>query len=75
MTNHHTLDARGLTCPEPVMMLHGVIRDAQSGDKITVLATDPSAERDISKFCTYLGHELVQCTRDNDAWVFELIKG
>ena len=25
------LDARGLFCPEPVMMLHNAVRDATSG--------------------------------------------
>lgn len=54
----HTLDATGLLCPEPVMMLHNVVRDAVSGDGIAVIATDPSTERDIPKFCQFLGHVL-----------------
>lgn len=53
------LDARGLYCPEPVMMLHNKVRDMQSGDLLEVLATDPSTQRDIPKFCNFLGHELV----------------
>jgi len=58
--NHqHTLDAQGLTCPEPVMMLHNSIRDAEIGEVIKVIATDPSTERDIPKFCEFLGHELL----------------
>lgn len=56
----HTLDARGLYCPEPVMMLHNKVREMQAGDLLTVTATDPSTTRDIPKFCAFLGHELVE---------------
>ena len=54
----HELDASGLFCPEPVMMLHNVMRKATSGERVLVIATDPSTERDIPKFCQFLGHEL-----------------
>ncbi len=56
----HQLDARGLYCPEPVMMLHNAVRDMASGELLEVLATDPSTQRDIPKFCQFLGHELVE---------------
>jgi len=55
----HHLDARGLYCPEPVMMLHNKVRDMQAGELLEVIATDPSTTRDIPKFCAFLGHELV----------------
>lgn len=55
----HHLDARGLHCPEPVMMLHNKVREMQPGEVLEVLATDPSTTRDIPKFCRFLGHELV----------------
>lgn len=55
----HTLDATGLMCPEPVMLLHRKVREMASGDELAVLATDPSTQRDIPKFCTFLGHELL----------------
>ncbi len=58
-TVSHHLDARGLFCPEPVMMLHNKVRDMQTGELLEVLATDPSTTRDIPKFCRFLGHELV----------------
>jgi tRNA 2-thiouridine synthesizing protein A len=56
----HILDATGLMCPEPVMLLHNKIRDIPAGDTVQVLATDPSTERDIPRFCQFLGHELLQ---------------
>ena len=56
--NHH-LDTQGLICPEPIMMLHRVIRKADSGEVIEILATDPATTRDIPNFCRHLGHELL----------------
>jgi tRNA 2-thiouridine synthesizing protein A len=56
----HELDARGLYCPEPVMLLHNAIRDAAPGDLVAVRATDPTTRRDIPQFCHFLGHELVE---------------
>lgn len=73
--NTHQLDTKGLHCPEPVMMLHQVVRDAAAGDTIIVEATDPSTQRDIPKFCAYLGHELVSETRDAEIYIYTLIKG
>lgn len=55
----HTLDTCGLFCPEPVMMLHNKIRDISPGDVLEIVATDPATTRDIPKFCTFLGHELM----------------
>ncbi len=54
------LDASGLNCPEPVMMLHNKVRDLPAGGLLKVIATDPSTRRDIPKFCLFLGHELLE---------------
>ena len=54
-----TLDTQGLMCPEPVMMLHNAVRDMAAGELLQVLATDPSTQRDIPRFCQFLGHELL----------------
>ena len=59
-TIQHHLDTQGLICPEPVMMLHRTIRNAEAGAVIEILATDPATTRDIPNFCRHLGHELVQ---------------
>ena len=57
------LDARGLRCPEPVMLLHKRVRELATGDELVVLASDPSTTRDIPKFCHFLGHELVEASQ------------
>lgn len=69
------LDARGLNCPEPVMLLHKIVRGMNSGDLVRVLATDPSTERDIPKFCNFLNHELVSRVREADEYHYLIRKG
>ena len=55
----YLLDVTGLYCPEPVMMLHNKIRDMKTGESVQVIATDPATQRDIPKFCGFLGHQLL----------------
>ncbi len=70
----HQLDARGLLCPEPVMLLHHKMRDAAVGELLEVLATDPSTTRDIPNFCTFLGHELVLQEQDDKQYRYLIRK-
>ena len=55
-----TLDARGLRCPEPLMLLHQAIRPLPPGALLSILATDPLTHRDIRNFCHHLGHRLLE---------------
>lgn len=70
----HELDARGLLCPEPVMMLHKVMRQLQGGELLSVYATDPSTQRDVPKFCQFLGHTLEQQSLDNSEFYYLIRK-
>jgi tRNA 2-thiouridine synthesizing protein A len=74
MTQKMTLDASGLLCPEPVMLLHKQVRDISSGDTIAVIATDPSTQRDIPKFCHFLGHELLEQKEENNKYYYLIRK-
>ena len=66
----NTLDTSGLLCPEPVMMLHNTVRDTDVGGVIKVIATDPSTQRDIPKFCQFLGHELLDQQVCDKAYIY-----
>lgn len=71
---HHQFDASGLLCPEPVMMLHGKVRDMKGGEVLEVIATDPSTQRDIPKFCQFLGHELIWSAEQEGKFLFHIKK-
>ncbi|MBA6294350.1 sulfurtransferase TusA [Colwellia sp. MB3u-70] len=55
----HQLDAIGLRCPEPVMMLRLKIRKMAVGETLLVSADDPSTARDIPSFCRFMEHQLM----------------
>ncbi len=69
-----SLDASGLLCPEPVMMLHKVMREAAAGNVVEVIATDPSTLGDIPKFCLFLGHDLIEQKETEKKYFFYIRK-
>ena len=55
----HSLNALGLRCPEPVMMVRKTVRQMQPGETLLITADDPSTTRDIPSFCRFMDHTLV----------------
>ena len=70
MEFQYTLDAKGLFCPEPVMMLHSQVAEMSSGEIVKVVATDPSTTRDIPQFCQFLGHELLKHEEIDELYIY-----
>jgi len=68
------LDASGLYCPEPVMLLHNKVRDIEAGQLLRLIATDPSTTRDVPKFCHFLGHELLESTEGDGSFSYLIRK-
>ena len=56
--SEHSLDARRLLCPMPVIKTQNLIKTLKPGDKLTVLATDPGVKQDIPAWCRINGHQL-----------------
>jgi tRNA 2-thiouridine synthesizing protein A len=55
----HFLDAIGLRCPEPVMMVRKSIRNMAEQETLFIQADDSSTTRDIPSFCRFMEHELI----------------
>lgn len=70
----HEVDATGLKCPEPVMMLHAAIRRADAGETVLLTATDPSTQRDVTNFCEFLGHRLLESTANDGQFSYRVKK-
>lgn len=70
----HEVDATGLKCPEPVMMLHAAIRRAVAGESVLLTATDPSTQRDVANFCEFLGHHLLESQADDGRFTYRIRK-
>lgn len=71
----HVLDTSGLTCPEPLMLLHSKVRDMRDGDVVEIIATDPSTQRDIPKFCAFLFHQLISYEERGKKFYYYIRKG
>ena len=56
------------------MLLHRKIRDIRAGDLLEVVATDPCTGRDIPRFCTFLGHQLVDQRADGETFYYYIRK-
>lgn len=70
-----TLDAQGLRCPEPVMMVRKSVREMSCGEVLLVLADDPSTTRDIPSFCEFMEHRLVASETEGLPFRYWIQKG
>lgn len=68
----HTLDAKGLLCPLPVLRARKALRNLNIGDVLVVEATDPAAPKDFAAFCETTGNRLTANTRDDGVHVLEI---
>jgi tRNA 2-thiouridine synthesizing protein A len=70
----HTLDARGLDCPLPLIRARMALAGLAAGDVLVVLATDPEAPIDLAALAADEGHALATA-REGGHWRLELTKG
>jgi tRNA 2-thiouridine synthesizing protein A len=70
----HILDAMGLRCPEPVMMVRLNIRKISAGETLLIKCDDPSTTRDIPSFCRFMEHELIAKQIDEKPYLFVIKK-
>jgi tRNA 2-thiouridine synthesizing protein A len=64
------VDARGLSCPMPIVRTAQAIRPLPGGSLIEVLATDPGSHKDFVAWCRSTGHELVEQTSNGATYRF-----
>ncbi|MDA0978081.1 MAG: sulfurtransferase TusA [Proteobacteria bacterium] len=69
------IDARGLRCPEPLMVVRNRMMDMEKGQVIKVTATDPSTSWDFPKFCNFLNHELLHAETEGELYLYWIRKG
>lgn len=56
------------------MLLHKAVREVSEGQLIELIATDPSTQRDVPKFCHFLSHQLIEQTQDGDVFRYVVRK-
>lgn len=66
----HTLDAKGLNCPLPILRAKKALKDIPAGGTLEVLATDPGAVKDFEAFCRTTGNTLVEHSAEGNVFRF-----
>jgi len=69
------LDALGLRCPEPVMVIRKTVRKLEAGDLLEIIADDPATTRDIPSFCRFMEHQLVEAQIETLPYRYLIKKG
>jgi tRNA 2-thiouridine synthesizing protein A len=65
-----TVDARGLSCPMPIVRTAQAAKALASGSIIELLATDPGSTKDLAAWCRSTGNALLEATSDGAVYRF-----
>ena len=68
------VDARGLSCPMPIVKTAQAFKAAASGALIEILATDPGSVKDFEAWSKSTGNALVESSVDGGVYRFVLRK-
>jgi TusA-related sulfurtransferase len=60
------VDARGATCPGPLMDLIGKIKTVEAGTSIELLTEDEASKNDVPEWIDEAGHELLDIVDNGD---------
>lgn len=64
------VDARGLSCPMPIVKTALSVKALTPGDVVEVLATDPGSQRDVLAWCRSTGNDLIEQAVDGPVYRF-----
>ena len=68
------LDARGLSCPLPILKTKKALADLASGQVLRVVSTDPGSVKDMQAFASQTGNPLLSQSNEGKDYVFFLKK-
>ena len=64
------IDARGLSCPMPIVKTAQAVKTLPSGAAVELLATDVGSMKDVAAWCRSTGNELIEQTSDGAVYRF-----
>ena len=65
-----SVDARGLSCPMPIVKTAQAVKAIPSGATIELLATDAGSIKDVAAWCRATGNELIEQSSDGAVYRF-----
>ena len=69
------LDATGLICPEPLMLVRNRMREMKADEVLHIIATDPTTKRDLEQFCRFMKNEMLEQKISEEILEFWIRKG
>jgi len=64
------VDARGLSCPMPIVKTAQAMRLLEPGHAVELLATDAGSVKDVAAWCRTTGNILIEQTSDGAVYRF-----
>jgi tRNA 2-thiouridine synthesizing protein A len=68
------LDARGLSCPLPILKTKKALKDMASGQVLKVTSTDKGSIKDMQAFASQTGNPLLSSAEEAETYIFFLKK-
>ncbi len=65
MVEKHTLNARRLLCPMPVIRTQEAVKKLATGDILEIIGTDSGILQDIPAWCRINGHTVLETFSDD----------
>ncbi|MHA2232415.1 MAG: sulfurtransferase TusA family protein [Candidatus Hodarchaeales archaeon] len=65
-----TFDAKGLSCPMPVIKSKKALKELELGQVLEVLATDPGSVNDFAAWTRTTGQELLESSEQDGVYRF-----
>jgi len=71
----HTLNAKRLLCPLPVIRTQDKVKQLDIGDELEVICTDPGVMQDIPAWCRINGHQVLETKEQDNDYIIRLQVG
>lgn len=75
MQAHITVDAKGLSCPMPIVRAKKAMDGLESGQVMELVTTDKGAINDFQAWARQNNHELLKTEEENGVFRFLVKKG
>ncbi|MCB1605086.1 MAG: sulfurtransferase TusA family protein [Xanthomonadales bacterium] len=69
------VDAKGLQCPQPLLLASQAIKKMLPSSVLLLEATDPHTDLDLQVWCERFGHQIVHTEEKDDLFRFWIQKG
>ena len=68
------VDAKGLKCPQPLLLAKHALKQLATGKVLLIEATDPHTDLDLEVWCARFGHKIIYHNENNGEFGFWIQK-